>query len=106
MLMSMFPIVLNNVLVLLNVDEDEWVTLTAGGNDDGGSALGNDDDGARGIHSSDRAVPYRTRDTSLTAVGLLQILSLFNDDANALNTANIIPPAKPCGNDVYILGWR
>ena len=39
-------------------NEDEWVTLTAGGNDDEGSALGNDDDAMRAIHSNDRAVPY------------------------------------------------
>ena len=38
---------------MLNVDgnKDELGTLTAGGNDDDGTALGNDDDAVRAIHS-------------------------------------------------------
>ena len=76
-------------------NKDEWVTLTAGGNDDA----------VRAIHSNDRAVLYKTTENRLTADRLLQILTLFNDDPNVLNTANIIPPAKPCGNDAYILEW-
>ena len=38
---------------MLNVDgnKDELVTLTAGGNDDDGSALGNHDDAVPAIHS-------------------------------------------------------
>ncbi len=102
------PIVLSDVPVMLNVygNKDEWVTLTAGGNDDGGSSLGNDDDVVRAIRSNYGVVSYITRDKRLTPVCLLQMLSLFIDDPNAMNTTNIITRAKPCGNDVYILGWR
>ena len=79
--------------------------MNARGNDDDDSPLGNDDDVVRGIHSNDRAVPYRTRDTRLTAVGLLQILSLFNDDPNVMNTANrIIRVIRSCAKCIILHG--
>ena len=65
--------------------------MTAGGNDDEGSALGNDDDAMHAIHSNDRqcrTLVYITKDKRSTLVDVLQILSLFNDHPNALNTAN------------------
>ena len=56
---------------MLNVDgnQDELVTLTAGGNDDDARPLGTDDDAVRAIHNNDRAVPYTTKESRLTPVG-------------------------------------
>ena len=69
---------------MLNVDgnKDESVTLTAGGNDDDGSALGNDDDGSALGNDDDGS-----------AVG--------NDD-DAVRAIHSMPSHVVM---MYILGW-
>ena len=100
----------------LHVDgnDDDWVMLSAGGKDDDTDAPfplhvdGNDEDcftlsagGKDDVSATgERAVPYTKRDVRFTPAVVRRILCSFNDDPNVLNTANRIPPTRPCGNDV------